>query len=55
MEEEVRNEARSLPLIGEPAPEFDVLTTHGKISLSQYRASGLFFLPPGRLYAGLHY
>lgn len=41
MEEEVRNEARSLPLIGEPAPEFDVLTTHGKISLSQYRGKWL--------------
>ncbi len=39
--EEIKNESANLPMIGEPAPEFDVLTTHGKISLSQYRGKWL--------------
>ena len=34
--EEVREECRSFPLIGEPAPDFEAVTTHGKIRLSQF-------------------
>ncbi|EHQ37067.1 peroxiredoxin [Methanoplanus limicola] len=32
-------ECLSMPVIGEPAPEFEALTTHGKIKLSDYRGS----------------
>ncbi|HON87461.1 MAG TPA: peroxiredoxin [Bacillota bacterium] len=37
MDEEIKTEVRSFPLIGEPAPDFEAVTTHGKIKLSQFR------------------
>ncbi|MBN1231080.1 MAG: peroxiredoxin [Anaerolineales bacterium] len=37
METQVEEKRASLPLLNEPAPEFTAVTTHGKVSLSDYK------------------
>lgn len=38
---EVKEEVRSLPRIGSPAPQFEAVTTHGNLKLEDYKGSWL--------------